>query len=442
MRMATLTLVACAVLGANAQDRPKVALSLSKAIDIALAPDGSARVQLAKELIETWAARSNAARAALLPNIDASWNFQSFTRNLAAFGVQFSAPIPGFQVPTLAGPIEVSDLRATVSQTILDLSAIRRLQAARAAVEAARADLTAARLVTAEAVANAYWAAQRAAAARDAAQANLRLAGELVRLAESQKNAGTGTGIEIVRAGVQRSNEQQRVFAAEEEVRAARLRLLRVMNLDLAADIELSDELRYQPVEIPAVTQAVESARQKRPELRAQELRGQSARLNYQAARFERLPSVAAFGDYGVTGSVSGNQLPTRVAGVSVRLPLFDGGRRDARRAEAFSASRQEEIRERDLRKQIELEVRLAIDALELADRQVKVALEGLAQAEQELAQARRRVEAGVAPGLEVTDAQTRLARARDNHIAAVYRHRLARVEMAASTGNLDAIAQ
>ena len=49
----------------------------------------------------------------------------------------------------------------------------------------------------------------------------------------------------------------------------------------------------------------------------------------------ERLPSLAAFGDYGSSGSAINNSVPTRTYGVSLRVPIFDGGRRDARRAEA-----------------------------------------------------------------------------------------------------------
>ena len=39
---------------------------------------------------------------------------------------------------------------------------------------------------------------------------------------------------------------------------------------------------------------------------------------------------------------------------------------------------------------------------------------------------------------LEVTDAQTRLDRARDNQIAALYNHNLARLELAAAIGNIQ----
>ena len=55
------------------------------------------------------------------------------------------------------------------------------------------------------------------------------------------------------------------------------------------------------------------------------------------------------------------------------------------------------------------------MDALQSADAQVKTAEEGLKLAQNEVAQAERRYEAGVTNSIEVTDAQTRLARARDN---------------------------
>jgi outer membrane protein TolC len=58
--------------------------------------------------------------------------------------------------------------------------------------------------------------------------------------------------------------------------------------------------------------------------------------------------------------------------------------------------------------------------------------------AENELEQARRRYQAGVTNSLEVTDAQTRLDRARDNQINAVYNHNLARLELATATGTIQ----
>jgi len=104
---------------------------------------------------------------------------------------------------------------------------------------------------------------------------------------------------------------------------------------------------------------------------------------------------------------------------------------------ESASQYRAERVRTKDLKDQIELDVRLALDALRSADDQVKVAREGLQLSENELAQAQRRYEAGVAYGLEVTDAQTRLERARDNQTQALYNYNLARIDLDQAMGHV-----
>jgi outer membrane protein TolC len=119
---------------------------------------------------------------------------------------------------------------------------------------------------------------------------------------------------------------------------------------------------------------------------------------------------------------------------------VFDGGRRDARRAETASQMREERIRTADLKDQIDLDVRLALDSLRSADDQVKTAEEGLGLSEQELAQAERRYKAGVANSVEVTDAQTRLSRARDNRIEALYNYNVARIDLGTAMGTIDSM--
>jgi outer membrane protein TolC len=66
------------------------------------------------------------------------------------------------------------------------------------------------------------------------------------------------------------------------------------------------------------------------------------------------------------------------------------------------------------------------------------VALEAQTQSERELEQAERRVSAGVAPSLEVTDAQARLARARETAVSAVFHQKTARIDLSVAVGNAD----
>lgn len=426
-----------ALLCAAGQEPRRLALSLRQAVEMATAPGGAARLELAREAARAAEARQRQALAPLLPNVDGSYTFRSFTNNLASFGIQLPA-VPGIAFPVFVGPIEVQDARASASQSLFDLAAIRRWQAAKAHARAAEMERDEALLKTKGAVARAYLNALRADAALEAARANVALAERILKMAQSQKEAGTGTGIEVTRAAAVLEQERQRMAAAAEDRAAARLGLLRAMNADLGAEIDLTDRLAYAPAEIPDPDKALEIARELRPELRAQAERLRAAERNASAAKWERAPAARAFGDYGVIGRTGSVYLPTRTAGVQVSVPLWDGGRRDARRAEAASLQRAEEIRARDAVKQVEMEIRLAIESLKSAEAQVAAARESLAQAERELEQAERRVAAGVATPLEVTEAQARVARAREAVVAATFRQKAARIALGEAAGNLD----
>jgi outer membrane protein TolC len=419
-----------------------IELSLKRAVEVAVSPEGNTRIQLSDEALKQAQAKSAQARAALLPDLEASLTDRDQTANLAAMGIHISVPIPGFQFPTFVGPFTTMDARATVTQSVFDFSSIKRFQASKVGVSAARSDVDSTEEQVAAQVARAYMAAVRADADVETAQSDVTLAEAVLKQAENQKAAGTGTGIEITRAKVQLANDRQRLLVAGNQRTSARLQLMRVMGLRLDTELALTDKLAYVPVDAVTIEQARAQALKERPDLKAQQEREANARMAASATKMERLPSVAAFGDYGSIGPGFDNALPTRTYGISLRVPVFDGGRRDARRAESASQYRSEKVRTNDLKEQIELDVRLALDALESAEEQVKVAKEGLDLADNELTQARRRVDAGVAISVEVTDAQTRLERARDNQTAALYNYNVARIDLAQSMGKVRSMVQ
>ena len=417
-------------------------LSLKRAVDIALTPEGSARVALAEQSIRVSETHVDQARSAFFPTVDGSVNERSQTVNLHTFGFNFQFPIPGFSIPGIVGPFSIFDARASAQVTVLDFTTIRKYRASRTGLQAAKADMDVTKDQVSEQVARAYLASLREDAAYEAARANVELSEALLRLSQSQKDAGTGTGIEVTRAQVQLANDRQRLTVAENNRRRAVLQLLRAMGLDLKMDVQLSDKLSYQAVDTAAVEALLETARKGRSDLKAQEQHQQTARMNYSAVEAERLPSLSAYGDYGTIGNEIVGAHPTHTIGVQLKVPLYDGGRRASRRQESLAQVREEEIRTRDLGLQVELDVRLALDSLRSADSQVKTAGEGLTLAQSELEQAQRRYQAGVANSLEVTDAQTRLDRARDNQVDALYNYNLARLDLATATGAIQEYVQ
>ena len=433
MRVVSIFLVA-ASLGFAQSPLP---LSMKRAVEIALAPDGSARAALAQESIQQAKDRVVEARSALLPNLDTTVREDRQTTNLKAYGFAFNIPIPGFSIPSLVGPFNVFDARASAQQSVLNFSTVRKYQASKATLAATKFDNDTTRSQVSDEVARAYLACLRADAARDTARANVELSEALLALARRAVTAGTGTGIEITRAEVQLANDRQRLIRADFDRSRASLELLKSMGLHLDSSIEFTDKLEYKPIDLASSETLLEQARKARFELKTQQQREEAARLSHSAVKSERLPTIGASGDYGAIGTDVASSRATYTLGVSLRVPVFDGGNRAARREESFSQYRQEQIRTRDLGQQIELQVRLAIEGLRAAADEVEAAREGLTLAENELAQARRRYEAGVATSVEVTDAQTRLQRARDNQVMALYDYNVARLELATATGTI-----
>jgi outer membrane protein len=425
-----------------APTQPTLKLTLKQAVAIALEKDGNAKVQLAEQLIRQARAQSDQERAALLPNIDASVSQQNRTTNLEALGIQFDVAIPGFEPPRFIGPFGTFDARVKATQTLFDLSAIRRFQASKAGVSAAELQNETTRNEVTALVAARYLAAVRADARLQAARANTELAQALLDLTLSQKRAGTGIGIEVTRAEVQLANERQQLLLAENERRRAHLELLRATGLALETEITLSQELVHRSIPVGSLAEAVEIALSSRPDFQAQKKREERLKLQGSAAKWERLPSLHGFADYGSLGTSINNSLPTRSIGISVTVPVFDGGRLDARRAETLSQSDQERIKSEDLREQIQLEVRLSLDSLDSAEAQVKIAEEGLQLAAAELEQAQRRYRSGITTSVEVTDAQTRLERARENRIGALFQFNSAKIELGQAMGTIRSMVE
>ncbi len=439
MRLMILMMAAASIGSAQTAGvpQPGMPLSLKRAVEIALAPDGNTRVALAEESIEQAKKQAAESKGALLPNLDGSVQEHRQVTNLAAYGFNFKLPIPGFSIPTIVGPFNIFDARVTAQQSIFNLADLRRYRASKISAAATATDAAATRNSVSDEVARDYLACLRAEADRTTARANVDLSEALLTLSRRQKDAGTGTGIEVTRAEVQLANDRQSLIRAENDRNRAALTLLKAMGLRLDAPVEFTNKLEFKPVEAGAEDALVEQARKTRPEMKTQQQREDAARMTLGAVKDERLPSVGASADYGTIGSNLDGAHPTYTIGVSLKVPIFDGGRRGARIGENASLFRQEQLRTRDLGQQIDLQVRTALDSLRSSVAEVQSATEGQMLSESELAQARRRYEAGVATSVEVTDAQTRLQRARDNLVKALYDHNVARLDLATATGTI-----
>jgi len=107
-----------------------IELSLKRAVEVAVSPEGNTRIQLSGEALKQAQSRSAQARAALLPDFEASLTDRDQTANLAAMASISPCPFRAFSSPRCR-PFTTMDARATVTQSVFDFSSIKRFQASR-----------------------------------------------------------------------------------------------------------------------------------------------------------------------------------------------------------------------------------------------------------------------------------------------------------------------
>jgi len=336
------------------------------------------------------------------------------------------------------GPFQVFQTGATFSAPIFDLSLWRRWQASRKSIASADAERTSVREQIVLLVVSQYLGALRSSAEITAAQSQVDLAQALYDQASDLEKHGSATSVDVLRSNVELQNEKQLLLVAQTNQKIALFGLAKLLNTPPQEPIVLADQLSFFETPELNVDQSLAEAYKSRPEM--QQLLAQQEALKYtKAADSEsRFPALRFDGDYEQEGLSSSTIIPTYVYEAGITFPLFTGGRihneiaRDRLEIEKINQSLQDE------RNQVALEVETAAARLDSARNQVQVANLGAQLAQQEVQQSQDRFKAGVVDNIEVVTAQSALARADENRIAALYEYNQSRADLARAVGRIE----
>lgn len=409
-------------------------LSLAAALDRGLKYNLGV-VSLEEQIDSARGARIRSLRA-LMPRVDARLDESRQTRNLAAFGFDASSlGLPGgVTFPAVVGPFNVFDARVYASQPVFDLAARNDLRSSTASLNAAELDARNARDIVTLAVTNLYFQAVAGADRIETAKSQVATAEALLTLATNQRNAGVTPGIDVVRAQVQVQAQKQRLIAAENDFAKQVLQLERTIGVPVAQQVTLTDRSLTSPGPTLSVDDAVKRATANRPDYQAVTERLHAAEAALKAVQAEALPVVQVNGDYGTIGSAPSNAARTYSFSGTVRLSVFDTGRK-GRELEDVARVKQRQAEVADFAQRIDAEVRTAALDVEASEQQLAVARERVALAKQELSLAQTRFAAGVSSNLEVIQAQNGLSTATDTEIAATYAFNVAKAALARAMG-------
>jgi outer membrane protein TolC len=434
LRIAAFLFVAglAASVTAAAQQPAPYRLTLQDAIQKALQANLSV-LAAGTKVEEAEGTRMRRLSAALLPRVNAQTYANYQNHDLQAQGLSFS----GLPIPKMVGPLSNYDFRVYAQQNVVDLASYRGFKASERALDAGKMDYRDARDLIVRAIAALYLNAQSAEARVDAAQSRVTDSSTLYKLAKDKHDAGTATGVDVLRAQVQLDNDRQALLIADNQRKHSLLELARNLGMNPATPLELAEPLNYRvlnPLEVETLAPAALLARADYLSLDSQRA-GLVEQQRASRARF--YPKLSVNGNFGEIGRSIGSVQRTGLLQGQIDFTLFD---RDRNGEAQELASRVKRIDDQiaDLRRGIDEDIRDALLNLDSATEQVAVAIEGQELARRELQLAQDRFQAGTANNVEVVTAQDELARAEENYILAVSSHVDAKFALARALGDTE----
>jgi outer membrane protein TolC len=368
---------------------------------------------------------------ALLPRVSAEAYANVQNRDLSAFGISF----PG--LPKVVGPFSNYDFRLYAQQNVVDLANYRGLKASEQTLNADKLSYQDARDVIARAVAELYLNAESAAARAAAAQSRVTDSAALYQLAKDKHDAGTATGVDVLRASVQLANDKQALLIAQNQYQQALLGMAREIGIDPGTPIELAETLEFHPLAEQQAETLVPEALAARADYLALASQRQAIVEQQRGNRARWYPKLSLNGNYGGIGRSIGGIQGTGLIQGQIDVTLFDRDR-NGEAQELAAQLKSVDDRVADLRRGIEEDIRQSLLDLDSARQQVDVASQGQDLARRELEMTRDRFQEGTANNVEVITAQDELARAEENYILAVWSYQDAKFALARALGDTE----
>jgi outer membrane protein TolC len=365
----------------------------------------------------------------LLPSIDFNAKEAEMQTDLPAEGLR----IPGF--PKIIGPFSYTDVRASMTWSVVNVASLRNYLAARHNFAAAQLSAEDARDLVVLTAGNAYLLVLADETEVSSVEAQVATAKVSLDQAVANHQAGTAPLLDELRARVDYQSLEQQLIAAQNALEKDKLALARTIGLPLEQSFILTDKAPYAPFDTLEVDALIKQAKENRKDLAALVEVAAAAAQQRKAATAERLPTVEADADYGDIGATLGHSHGTVDATGTLSVPVFEefALRGQAQLAQAQLDTAQAQLS--DKRAQVDADVRDALFDIAAAQKQVEVAQSSMDLANEALKEAQERYANGVSDNLAVSQAQQSVAQADNQYVASLYRHNVAKLSLARALG-------
>jgi outer membrane protein TolC len=285
-------------------------------------------------------------------------------------------------------------------------------------------------------VRNAYYNLLRSQAFVRVNEAAVEQSEELLRVTEAQKAAGVVAEFDVLRARTQLENNRQALISSRNQVAIAKNALANTIGIDPSTPVE-TETPTVPPMPTLDEQALVDTAFKQRPEYFQADINYLKAQKGIRLARRNLEPYLNASlnGTYNPSPAL-GNESQTGAFGLTLTVPIWDGGATKAQVEAARSDERGALIQKDQFVRGIKAEVQQAIISVRDANERAEAATLTVTQAREALRLAGVRYRAGVGTQLDVNDAQTALTQAETNFVNAQFDYLSALARLSRAVGN------
>lgn len=240
--------------------------------------------------------------------------------------------------------------------------------------------------------------------------------------------AGTSPKVDVTIAEVNLSNSKLMLIQADHSISIAMARLSNTMGLPYASKYNVSDSLRYSPCPV-TLDDAIDIARESRPEFKLAEIRVEEARQNLKLAKKSYFPKLTVEGQFQVGGAHPASNHGYNLGGY-LTFPSINGMLIKNEIKEAKYLHLKEQSSAIGAKNDIYYEIQQAFYSLQEKKNSIPVAFLGLKQSKENYELSYGRYKVGVGNPVELKEAQVQYQDAMLQYYNALYQYNSARAEL------------
>lgn len=291
-------------------------------------------------------------------------------------------------------------------------------------------------------VKNAYYKLLLALDTRRTVQESYDMAALTHRMYTDQHAAGAASDYDVLRTSVAMKTIEPELLAADVAIKQARLQLLILMGLDASFNLQPANTLADYQEGMYGEVLGLQTDYSGNADLRLLELNTDLLRRNLQIQKLSLAPTLALTANYNWTSMGNGSPLknfrwsPYSMVGVTLSIPIFQGGQRAWRIKQAQVQVEQMTWQRQNLERTIAMQASLAVDNIGINVRQIASCAQSVSEAETAHTIMERSFAIGAASYLDLRDSELSLTRARLTYYQSIYNYLVARSDLELLLGN------